>query len=190
MHEIGFERMKEGFHVSVVAWIAATGHALTNTQGSQAIPKHRAGILTAPIAMKDQARARGTPPDGCIKHRPRQPAIARRAQAPSQDAAGVLIHHHRQVLPSTGHRKVRDVADPNLVDSSGSRSPQVVGMLREEAMQARISPVESGRARLQSTLPHEAFHAPSAQVIPLSLQGPMNPWTPVSPTALPEQSTN
>ena len=30
MHEIGFERMKERFHVSVVPWSVATGHGLTN----------------------------------------------------------------------------------------------------------------------------------------------------------------
>jgi len=63
-------------------------------------------------------------------------------------------------------------------------------MLREKAMQARIGPVQARRARPQSALPHEAFHAPSTQAIPLSLQGPMNPWTSISATALLEQSTN
>ena len=56
MHEIGLEGMKERFHVSVVAWSAAAGHALTNTQGSEAIPKGGAGILTASVTVKDQAR--------------------------------------------------------------------------------------------------------------------------------------
>jgi hypothetical protein len=71
MHEIGFERMKERFHVSVVPWSAATGQALKNTQDSEAIPKGGAGILAA--------------------------------------------------------------ADPDLVDSGGSRSPQVIGILGEKA---------------------------------------------------------
>jgi hypothetical protein len=169
MHETGLEGMKERFHVSVVAWSAAAGHALTNTQGSEAIPKGGAGILTASVTVKDQARGGAATTHGRVEDRPRQAGIARRAQAPSQDTPGVLIHHHCQVPPSTGHRKIGDIADPNLVHSGGSRSPEVIGMLGEEAMQARIGPVESGRARAQSALPHEPLHPPSAQAIPLSL---------------------
>ena len=128
MHEIGFERMKERFHVSVVPWSASTGHALTNTQYSEAIPKRGAGILTAAVAMKDQTRKGAAPPDRGIEDRTGQAGIARCAQAPSQDTAGVLIHHDRQVTPLPGHREIGDITDPNLVDSGGSRSPQVISL--------------------------------------------------------------
>src|SRR5688572_2843292 len=190
MNEVGLERMKERFHVSVVAWGAAPGHALTNTQDCEAIPKGGAGILTAAVAMKDQPRKGAAPPDRGIEDRTGQAGIARCAQAPSQDTAGVLIHHDRQVTPLPGHREIGDIADPNLIHSGDSRSPQVIRMLREKAMQARIGPVQPSRARPQSALPHEAFYAPSTQAMPLSLQGPMNPRASISPTALLEQSTN
>ena len=90
MHEIGFERMKERFHVSVVAWSGATGHALTNTQDSEAIPKRGAGILTAAVTVKDQARKGTATTNSRVEDRTRQAGIACRAQAPSQDTAGSI----------------------------------------------------------------------------------------------------
>ena len=82
MHEIGLELMNEGFHVSVVAWSAAAGHALTNTQGSEAIPKGGAGFLTASVTVKDPRKRAAT--NGRVEDRTGQADIACRAQAPSR----------------------------------------------------------------------------------------------------------
>ena len=166
MNEVGLERMKERFRERCRLG-AAAGHALTNTQDSEAIPKGGAGILTAAVAMKIKpGRVRRRRIAASKTARVRQ--VSRVAPRHQARLAGVLIHHDRQVTPLPGHREIRDIADPNLIHSGDSRSPQVIRMLCEKAMQARIGPVQPSRARPQSAFPHEAFYAPSTQAMPLN----------------------
>jgi hypothetical protein len=51
MHEISLEGMKERFYVSVVTWRAAAGHALTNTQGSEARSRKAALAYSPPRSL-------------------------------------------------------------------------------------------------------------------------------------------
>ena len=65
MDQLGFERVKEGLHVGVVARRAHAGGTLANAQGAEAIPEGVRGILTAANAVKDRAGASSSASSAC-----------------------------------------------------------------------------------------------------------------------------
>ena len=190
MNEVGLERMKERFPCERCRLGRRRGSCSDEHPGRRGDPERRRWH-THCRGRYERSSQEGCGAAGSRHRRPHGSGRYRALrQAPSQDTAGVLIHHDRQVTPLPGHREIRDIADPNLIHSGDSRSPEVIRMLREKAMQARIGPVQPSRARPQSAFSHEAFYAPSTQAMPLSLQGPMNPRAAISPSALLEESTN
>ena len=142
VNQIGLERMEAAFHVRVVAWGTAPSHALLHAARRQVIPKRRPTVLATAIAVKDEAGGRSATARGGREYRPRQPRIAHPCQAPREDAAGVIVHHDREVPPAPSDRQVGHVAHPHLIRRGHRRGPQAIGMLPEETLVTRTRRIE------------------------------------------------
>ena len=87
VNHIGFQRMEERFHVGVLAWRAATRHALADAAGRSPSAHGRPLKLAAAIGVEDQTGIRPPAPEGGVQHGARDARGAGRGESPRQDPA-------------------------------------------------------------------------------------------------------
>lgn len=188
--EIGFERVKERLHVGVLPRRSTARHALPNPVRAQAIPQRRAEKLTAAVGVKDEPRGGMAPPDGRVDHGARQPRVAHRAQSPRQEATRILIHDRREVPPPAGDREIREVTDPDLVRAAGPRPADLIRVLPEPAMCARLAAIHAHDTAPEAVAAHESFDAAPTHVMSFRSERPLDPWAPISPATGLEDRTH
>jgi len=99
VHELGLQGVEVRLHVGVVLR-PAPGRALVNAQRPEAIAQARAHVLTAAIAVEDQAGRGLAPTHRGVEDLPRQARIAPPPERPGQHAPRALIEDHREEAPA------------------------------------------------------------------------------------------
>lgn len=137
--------------------------ALAKPQGDEAIAKHRRHVLTAAVAVKDEAARRPPAPHGGVEHHPRQARIAPPTERPGEHSPRVLVHDHSEKAPATPHRHVSEVAYPDVIRTSGAASGRPIRMLTTEPVQTRVRAIDPCPRRPQTRVPHEPLHSTSTR---------------------------
>ena len=190
VNHVGLERMEEGLHVRVLVGRPAARHALLDARGEQPVAKRRPQKLAAPIAVKDEPRARTAPAERRVDRGPREPCVTGDGEPPGQHAPGVLIQHHREIPPATGDGELREIPDPNLIPPRGLRPSHAIRMLAEPPMGSRLPAIDARHTRAHPALTHQAFHASMTEPKPTHGQRPMDPRAAVGAPALLEDRTH
>src|SRR6266849_3176540 len=99
--DLGLQRMKERFHVGVVAGGPPARRTLADAQRAESIAKRVAGILAAAIAMENQSSTGVPTTHGRIEDSARQASIAGAAEPPSEHPTGALVQHDSEKAPPT-----------------------------------------------------------------------------------------
>src|SRR3989475_6135624 len=163
--DLGLQRMKERFHVCVVAGGPPARGTLADAQSAESIAKRVAGILAASIAMENQSSTGMPTTHGRIEDSARQAGIAGAAEPPSEHPTGALVQHNGEKAPPTTDWEIGDVADPDLIGARGDAGPQAVGMLAVEPMQPRTRAVDLHDPRAQTGGAHQArYPAPADEI--------------------------
>src|SRR4051794_59549 len=96
--ELGLERVEEGFGMRVITRSAHV-RTLREPEREEAVAKRSTHVLRSAIAVKDHALG-GSVRGGFVERSTDDGGGAASGERPSEDAAGVLVHHNRQVAPA------------------------------------------------------------------------------------------
>src|SRR5215471_3678028 len=162
VYGVALHGVEERLHVRVVRDLPRPVHALHEAEGSQPLAEQVGRVLDTPVAVEDDTGPRAPIVHSAVERRKRQPRVSRGPETPADDAAGVAIHHDREVAPRTADLQVREIAHPDLIGSRGQSIELMVGNAGEEPVQARDAPVEVHRAGPQAGLAHEPGDASTA----------------------------
>jgi hypothetical protein len=118
--EFLFKGAPEGFHGGVVIAAGFTAPGGEGLALSQRVAKSSAGVLAAAVGMKDQLWRRLAMSLSHVPGREDQLGVAILVHRPADDPTAIEVHNAGQVKPAFLSADVGDVADPELVGSTGS----------------------------------------------------------------------
>jgi hypothetical protein len=190
MGQLGFQRMKERFHVGVLVGRPSSGHALPDAARIQTLAEWGSKKLASTIAVKDEASLWATIQQRPVYNSARELRVPRRGQTPGQNAARILIQNRRQIPPSSCDREIRQVTDPDPVGTTGLPTLHTIGILAVPTMGPCCTAIHTYDPCAPAANTHQSFDTPPAQAMALCDQCSMDAGTPVGSAALLEDDTH
>jgi len=181
---IGFEAVKEGFHVGIVGHLSRTVHALNITEGLESVTNGVGRVFDASVRVKDHGALGSSPGDGPIQCQQGELYALALAQTPAEYLPGVSVHDRCHVAPLVAYLEVGDVTHPDLIRSIDPDAQGAVGDALKEGMAGRMGPIQLGGPGFQAVLAHQAGDPFLGNLPAPVLQGCMHPWTAVGVSAL------
>lgn len=121
MNQLAFQGGKETFHRGIVITIAPPAHTSLQVMISQQSLVVVAGILTAPIRVMDQTRRGLAGLNGHLQGVDDQLSLQAVTHGPTDNTAGVQIHHSGQIQPAPSGGDVSNIGQPDFIGLAGGK---------------------------------------------------------------------
>lgn len=172
-----FQRLKHSFDHGVVIAIPPSAHQYDKAAIFQYFLIVCRAILASTIRVMNDFFRRTAQSDGSSQRPYRQIFLYSVARGPTDDPAGMQIHHDGEIQPAFGSPDVRDVGSPLLVRRVSAE------ILIQNIRRDRTSMVAVGRLLVSSFLqrfyvviPHQTRDAMTTAAHAFGLQFRVHPW--------------